>query len=234
MKFAFSSGKPIPYVIDSQSGLEVEIVNEAFKQVGIEVEAVWLTYNRMSFIQQLDIHGRGVTKARVSDGLFYSKPYIYYQDVALTRAESDIKLVDVQDMAGYTIGSWQTAAQDIGGKFGYMFGEKGRFRNDYFPVFDDYRRVKMFWVGNLDIVVMDLVIFDHFTQKIAIEMGQTLNYDVHCLWGDKHWFQAAFKTQEYRDLFNMGLSLLQAEDAYQAIYSKYTSGVKTHCAASSP
>ena len=220
VRFAFSSGLPVPYVMDAERGIEVEIVNSAFKAVGMQVEPVFMSYKRMSHSMAL-LDGRGVTKPHSRDKLYYSQPYVYYQDVAITRASQKIVLKQIDDMTPYTIGGWQTAARDLGGRFSALYDSGGPYAGQFFPIINDESRIRMLWMKRLDVVVGDLMIFDHYTRRLATELGERLEYDVHWLWQRQHWFYAAFKTRQHRDSFNRGLAVIKDNGTFDAIYRKY-------------
>ena len=224
ISFAFSIGRPAPYVIDETTGIEVEIVRAALAAVDVELKPVWMSYLRMDRISQLALDGRGVTKPGLvpAPEIYYSRPYIYYQDVAITRANDNLQLKRVSDLKDYKVASWQSAANDLDREFANLFADKGDYKNQFFPVVNDFSRTRLFWAGRVDVIVDDLIIFRQMTERLKRQHPQKhFRYQVHSLWPVRNWFNAAFVDKQHRDLFDRGLAKIIKNGRWQKIFEKY-------------
>ncbi|WP_116687092.1 substrate-binding periplasmic protein [Pelagibaculum spongiae] len=224
ISFAFSIGRPAPYVIDETKGIEVEIVRAALAAVDVELKPVWMSYLRMDRIAQLPLDGRGVTKPGLvpAPEVYYSQPYIYYQDVAITRTNDNLQLNRASDLKDYKIASWQSAANDLNQEFASLFADKGDYKKQFFPVVNDFSRTRLFWSGRVDVIVDDLIVFRQMTERLKRQDPKKhFRYQVHSLWPVRNWFNAAFVDKQHRDLFDQGLAKIIKNGRWQKIFEKY-------------
>ena len=107
--FVFHSGDDL--------GISVEIVQEAFKVVGYEVVPILQFYRRNKEEVRRGRLDGAATIHTADDDLYYSKPCISYDHVAIVRARDNIRLSGVQDLLGHRIVAWQNAHNHLGGDF---------------------------------------------------------------------------------------------------------------------
>ena len=119
VRIGFDHPRP-PYIISDATasnsavarptGIEIEIVRQAFAQVGMEVLALVAPLKRRIFNLK---HGKLDAVATVIEGLkdvFYSDPYVEYQNFAITHVNKSIKLTEIADLANYKLAAWSGAS----------------------------------------------------------------------------------------------------------------------------
>lgn len=228
--FAFNSNQSAPYVLDKESGIELDIVNEAFKRVGLTVKPMFMVYKRMeAALEAGTIDGRGIT-LKAENEFFYSDNYVHFRDYAFTRKDSNISLKQVSDIFKYRTGAWQTMPENLGGEaLTHYSADPNKYAAKNLIVnTSDYARIRMLIAKRLDVNVEDIAIFRYNLNQINASeiVMQFEDFVIHDLWPRYNHFQAAFRDEKHRDLFDEGLKSLKDDGTYDEIYEKYMAFVR--------
>lgn len=215
-----------PFVLPHQEnpGISVELIREALKAAGHDIEPVFQSYERIKEEVRrgrLDAAAGAMPDER--NDLYYSSPCIAFDNVAIVRKRDNIKIDTISDLPGHSIVAWQNAHDHLGGEFQRLFGRhvKDDYVQQYFDLADQTAQVKMFWSGRADVIVIDDVIFDYLTSKLAHDFDTSPELERHRIFGGLTVFSVAFNDGDLRDQFDQGLALLRERGEIERIYDKY-------------
>ncbi len=210
-----------PYVIEAtDSGVEIDILTEAFKELGFNIEWVYLNnVNRHLGIKRhkLDVAATIRDRYRL-DPAFYSSPYISYQNVAISRLDNHLVIENIGDLKKYRVGSWELASGDLGDEFAKVADHLGIRYQEYSR---QSSQVQEFCEGKVDVLVIDINIYQWFSKTWCD--SQKLPIKVHDVFPGRTSFIASFKNEQLRDDFNRELMVLKATGEYQKIIDHYLS-----------
>ncbi len=184
------------------TGIEIEIVRQAFAQVGMEVLALVAPLKRRIFNLK---HGKLDAVATVIEGLkdvFYSDPYVEYQNFAITHVNKSIKLTEIADLANYKLAAWSGAS----GHLGPIFAAISQKAPLYQELVNQKNQIRMFIKRRVDVAICDGTIFRYFARREGADPRQ---FNYMPLFGSKTSYQVGFKSEKLRDVFNEGLKKLK-------------------------
>ncbi|NJO36946.1 MAG: amino acid ABC transporter substrate-binding protein [Rhizobiales bacterium] len=215
-----------PYVLPDSDhpGISVEIVREAFRAVGLDVRPIYQSYQRIKEeVRQGRLDAAAGAMPEGQESLHYSAPCIAFDNVAIVKKRDNIAIRSIADLPGHSLVAWQNAHDHLGGEFQRLFGKHVRddYINKYFNLADQTAQVKMFWSGRADIIIIDDVIFDYMSSRLADSFDTSLELERHRIFGGLTVFSVAFNDAELRDQFDRGLSQLQQRGDIERIYQKY-------------
>lgn len=223
----FSFGKDIrvivglskpPYVIeDQQSGYEIELVTEILNQMDYQPEFLYVPMGRS---KRLLDNGVGDALMTVNNNIIInqdliSKPYIVYQNVAITKKDSDIVVDELADLKHYRVVAFQMANKLLGSEYAHSVLQNA----NYMEIPDQFRQVKLLLEGKMDVAVMDVNIFKYFLGLVG---GRELEnkVTVHNVF-PRNPYSMAFKDAQLVGQFNQAIARVMASDKYQELLKKY-------------
>ncbi len=218
-----------PYVIkDAGTGLELEILREAFKVKGYTVTPVFLPLARtFMHFNQGKTDGVLNVKEGFVDG-FYSDEVINFQNCAISLKDNNFNIDTIEDLADKRIVAFQMASKILGTEFGTMAEQN----KDYLEIADQSIQLNLLFKERTDVVVMDKRIFNYFKIRAveALEQGKLAFFQhkdelqkkvqYHCIFPPSR-YKFAFITEQIRDDFNLGLRSIKKNGVYDAIFEKY-------------
>ena len=226
IRVAFGSNKP-PFVFapGSHTGLEIDIIREAFALSDLEITPLEMTNNGLIKILEVDnsvAAAFGVQKD-TNSAYYYSDNYIFFDNYAYTREEDHISLSSLEDLKGRRIAIWENGHQDLGKTFYNLFNPQSRddHAGTYYEIANQQRQVQTFYNMRADTLIIDKTIFEWQKNQLASRMDTTIPLRQHDLFEHATGFSAAFRRQELRDLFNIGLAKLRTSGRYGHLINKY-------------
>lgn len=217
----FGQDKP-PYVINEESGLEIDLVKAAFATQNTEV--VIRLFPRKTLYQQVKkrLDGASSLTTKENDGLFYSTPYLVFFNVLVTKTESHIIANNVDDLAGLRISSWQGASHLLGPELQHLIHQNHQIPTTYHEVNAQTQQISMLLTNRADALIIDRNIFRWYWLKLPDT--DKFEYNIHQIFPRTSVYQAAFRTEELRDRFNAGLIAIRNNGTYDAIWQSYFDG----------
>ena len=212
-----------PFVIANEDkGMQIEIIEAAFSKNDMFVRFTYLPLSR-----HLDVfHSRGfdgiitLSEHEKQRGICLSKPYIIYQNVAVTLADSALNISTIDDLAKLKVAAFQDATRFIGEEYSTTF----KNLNSYTELADQKSQIALLFSGRVDAVVMDINIFKHLLANKRHEnsSNKTLNkkYKIHFLFKPRV-YTAGFKNKELCQQFDQGINEIVADGSYQKIIDSY-------------
>lgn len=219
LQVGFGNDRP-PYVMAARhSGLEVEIVTRAAALAGMQVLAVFSGNERaLRMLHAGTLDAVTGTRPEGGDCRWYSRPYLAYQDVAITLQQRHLVLQRVEDLAGHGVVSFQRAHRLLGPAFAAMAARNPGYRE----YADEMTLPMLLFTGQTDVVVGDRRIFNYFVRRLPhvsrLDVGQPVQ--IVALWPPLP-FSVGFREQTQRDRFDRGLQILRQRGEYAALLKKY-------------
>jgi polar amino acid transport system substrate-binding protein len=223
LEIGFSFDIP-PYVMNKGTeGIELEIVREALKYKNHTFRVRQCSYKQLeTAVSKLGLDAAAAVREQ-NDGTYYSDYFVSFENCAITKKKFGITLNGIYDLKGKSIITWQNAHRDLGNEFGSLFSPDNAapYREKYDENPDQQEQVRLFWLGNRDVIIIDKSIFIWFTKSLFPNNALPDEPVYHTIFPVPTEFQVNFKSREIRDDFNEGLQHIRQNGVYKQILSKY-------------
>ena len=207
-----------PYVIaENNSGFELELIQSVFQTMAYTTKVVYVPYGRSHNLLKRGLVDIALT-ANSPTGIaqpHISEVYVVYQNVALSLKNSKLEIQSMEDLAKYSVVSFQNATTNLGGEYADAVKQSPM----YLELPEQRRQVELLLLGNVQVAVMDINIFNYLSKEIS-GSNQLINTEVHKLFAPTP-YRVGFKDQNLKDRFNLALSRYLGSEAYPALLKKY-------------
>ena len=207
-----------PYIIASQdSGYEIELISQVLARLDQQISMLYVPYGRTYETykrEQADIALTLTSRSGVPDELL-SIPYVSYQNVAISLKKSHLNLYTISQLKELSVIAFQSASKVLGSEFGQAVKDNML----YLELPDQGRQVEMLFHGSVDVVVMDINIFNYFSSRIFGE-SQMDKVVVHAFFPPTH-YSAAFRDARLLQDFNREFVEFKHSEAYRLLGQKY-------------
>jgi len=214
---AVGLAKP-PYVIQhDNSGFELDMISYLFKQMGYSTKFVYTSFGhspKMLAIEEVDAV-LTTSKKIFPDESKLSDSYVTYQNVAISLAENKLKIDSIPDLGSYTMASFQKADKVLGKAFANAVDRSPL----YLKVADQSQQPLMLTKNRVEVLVMDVNIFNYFVRKLNIP-DSNKRFTVHYVFPPSR-YKAAFKNDELREKFNQQLKSFKSSEEYNMLKTRY-------------
>lgn len=204
-----------PYVIkkgDDITGFEVELISHVMSMIGHQCHFELVSFARsMRMLEQPYIDAIMSAPTQVftnTDQL--TVPYVGYQNVAVSLAANPLEISKVADLSKYTMAGFQMASQVLGGEFKAATKQSPL----YTELSNQTRQVEMLAQGKIDVLVMDINIFNYINRGIGIEVEV---YEVFPI----SRYHLALRDMSLVPEFNKAFSQFRTTSQYKALLKKY-------------
>ncbi len=209
-----------PYVIaDEQRGMEYDIVREALADAGYELIPVFVDFGEVpgAIAAGTADAAMTVTPATIPDTPL-SAVHIVYRNAAITLASRDLRLADLGALSGRSVLAFQKATDYLPPEFAAAVAGNPGYRETA----EQYRQPLELFLGEVDVVVADINIFNWFRNdpRVAAQADSTQAITVHDLFPPTP-YHVAFRDEAARDAFDAALARLRQSGRYDAIVSSY-------------
>jgi polar amino acid transport system substrate-binding protein len=210
--------KPPYIMLNSNSGYELELLKLLTKKMGYDVVFLHVPNAR---IINLMLEGKAdiatLQKEEPDSPLLYSRPYISYQNVAVSRADRGIQLSQLAQLTPYRVVAFHNARFLLGQDFQQITTQI----SSYQEVANQRQQLQMLMLERCDVVLMDRNILRYY----ATEAGHSPQLYTEAALFSPSLYSAAFINKKLRDKFNQALAELQQEPAFIQLQLKYFSAV---------
>ena len=223
IKVAFAHFKS-PFVMgDSPKGLEIDIVRKAMKYVGYKIQPVLFDHNMLLTSVKRNLVDAAATVSETDPDLFYSKPFIHYQNVAISHQSDHLTIHNIEDLEGLKIVAWGNAHLHLGPLFNQLFSKETiTAANRYYSEnYNQLSQCKMFWLHRAQVILIDKTIFGWCNRELKGQVKMDDTPVMHHIFGDRTNYPVAFHSEKLRDAFNAGLEKVKASGEYKMFYQKY-------------
>lgn len=206
-----------PYILeDTESGLELDIVRAAFKEMGFQINVKFYSRKR-----QVLYFNKGHMDAvmTMSPGNtisgHWSDTYIEYHNVAISLAARHLHVERISDLQQYSIAAFENARFSLGPEF-----RRTASKTIYREMDNQLSQNRMLYLGRIDTVVADRYVFTQLNKYVEpnIDTQQALNY--HLIF-PRTPYKMVFSNSVARDTFNQGLAKIKANGVYATLVAKY-------------
>ncbi|MEM6190107.1 substrate-binding periplasmic protein [Shewanella scandinavica] len=206
-----------PYIIeDAESGLEIDIIKAAFKEMGQSVNFKFYSRKRQILYFNKDRLDAVMTMnpANGVDG-YWSNDYVDYTNVAISLAAQHLEIKSIADLKNYSIAAFENARLLLGTEFNAVAQQ-----TIYREVDTQLSQNRMLYLGRINTVIADRYIFTQLNRFVEpnIDTQQALSY--HFIFPPTS-YRMVFHNSVARDTFNQGLAKIKANGIYQALVVKY-------------
>ncbi|MFZ6747936.1 substrate-binding periplasmic protein [Undibacterium sp. Ren11W] len=226
IKVAFVTNRE-PYcfkINDVDSGIEVDLIRAALAPFGHSIKPLIVPKARLALILKAgEVDISATLQGKDGDGLYFSDPYIQFQNYAISKKKAGIELSTLSDVDKYSFIIWQGGWKNLGPAFeaSYKPDSNGRFRANYNESHSQLNQSKMFWFDRAQLIIVDKKIFEHFRKQLRNDYKTDEEVVFHDVMKVETSYPAAFRNKELRDQFNAGLKKIRADGSYQAIIDAY-------------
>lgn len=207
-----------PFIIEEgHSGLQLEIISQAFALKNIEVEFTHLPLGRnITGFQQWDVHGViTLPESYKYPGMHISAPYITYENVAVSLAAKELVIESLDDLSDKSLIAFQNAKRYLGKDYNDVVS----YLIDYREIADQDKQIKMLFSGRTEVIIADINIFKYFVKTHSGSMFQKL-FTIHHIFETRD-YVAGFKTKATKELFDSGIKEIRENGTYQMLVDKY-------------
>ncbi len=216
-----------PYVIlEDDSGLELDIIKEAFRISGHDVVPLYMPLDRsFKLYESNQLDGVINVKKGMVKG-YFSSDVITFQNCAVTLKKNKFTIDSLADLKGKRIAAFQNARKLLGLPFAEVVGELAYYRE----VARQRLQINMLFLDRVDAVILDRNIFDYFRRKVyeSIDFPHEIiakKVAYHCIFKPAK-YKLAFHDEVLRDDFDKGLKVIRDNGTYEYIQKSYQNRVK--------
>ncbi|WP_286266701.1 substrate-binding periplasmic protein [Thalassotalea atypica] len=207
-----------PFIIEENGkGLQLEIIREAFKLSEIEVNFVHVPLARhQSSYQKLNFDGIiTMRETQELDGIHFSNPYIFYENVALSLSANKFSIEQVMDLSGKRVAAFQNATKFLGAEYQAAIAQSCHYQE----FADQFKQMRNLFENKSDIVIADVNIYNYF-RKIRRGGIYNKSVSVHHIFPMRG-YVAGFRDKIIRDKFIKGVAKLKSNGQYLEILARY-------------
>ena len=216
-----------PWVItETNSGIELDILQQAFEYSGYRVEPKYLSFSlAYSLFEAGKLDGVINAKESVLKTGFLSDPVVTFQNVAISLKNKNYpEEISPSFLHDKSVVAFQKASILLGDDFKKMT----QVNTSYLEVAKQSLQINLLMIRNIDFIIMDKSIFGYYWRqaqsdtnlvRARSQLKQTVRF--HEIFKPNH-YRFVFKTKKVRDDFNAGLSKLRKHGQYDKIFERYS------------
>ncbi|HEX5792339.1 MAG TPA: transporter substrate-binding domain-containing protein, partial [Rheinheimera sp.] len=204
-----------PYIrLETVSGFELELLREVVRRMGHEAVFVFVPNSRIRALLESGNGDIATLQPNQPDepGLFFSQPYIRYQNVVVSRTNDELTIQHPADLAGKAVIAFQGASRVLGPDY----RDTAAQNKVYQETVDQRAQVEMLLQGRAQAIVLDRNIFTYHQQNAASPVAVTL----HELF-DSTLYRAAFRDPALQRSFDKALLSVTLDSWYQQLQLSY-------------
>lgn len=207
-----------PFIMEQQnSGLQLDIIREALALTNKSVKFTGMPLGRnITGYQRINADGV-ITLPHDYEhpAMYLSKPYIVYQNVAVSLAENSFNISEIKDLSGKNLVAFQNARKFLGEEYGNTIA----YLMDYREVYDQQKQIEMLFLRRAEVIVLDINIFKYFVKH---NQGPIYKkpFKIHYIFPERP-YSIGFRSKALRDEFDHNIESLKASGSYQHIEDNY-------------
>jgi polar amino acid transport system substrate-binding protein len=219
LKLASSTAVPPYIIVDTNSGIELDVVREVLGLKGYTVTFEHLPFPRAVEKMKAGEFDGALTISQTAElelgNVFYSDSHITFQNVAISLKSSHLNIEKISDLSDKAISTFQYARQYIGPEFAKMADSNPAYRE--LP--NSSQIVPMLFQKRVQTIVMEINIFKYLLKEIKF-IDTSTPVVIHEIF-PKNPFKVVFLDSKVRNDFNQGLKMIRANGRYNEIINKY-------------
>ncbi|MCP3129541.1 ABC transporter substrate-binding protein [Shewanella sp. KJ2020] len=206
-----------PYILeDTRSGLEIDIIKAAFREMGMSVNFKFYSRKRQLLYFNQERVDAVMTMSQLNGVRgYWSESYIEYDNVAISLASRQLKINSIAQLQNYSIIAFENARLLLGPEFAAV-AAKAR----YSEVDNQLSQNNTLYLGRIDTVVADRYVFTALNQLVEQNVAPQQPVSYHLVFPPTP-YRMVFHNSVARDIFNQGLAKIKANGVYEALVAQY-------------
>jgi polar amino acid transport system substrate-binding protein len=207
-----------PFIIEKNgAGLQLDLIREAFISVNHKVNFTHLPLGRsVSGFKRFNADGIATLPANYEHpSIFVSKPYITYQNVAVSLTDDNLSIDKIVDLSGKSVVAFQNAKKFLGDDYNASISLSTNYRE----IAAQTQQIEMLFSHRTEVIILDINIFKYFV-KSHVGGRYNQSYTIHPIFGERG-YAAGFSTEQHRDMFDQGITLIKEQGVYQLVLDRY-------------
>ncbi|WP_143764391.1 substrate-binding periplasmic protein [Cognaticolwellia mytili] len=207
-----------PFIIEENgAGLQLDLIREAFISVNHQVNYTHLPLGRnISGFKRFNAEGIAILPSDYQHpSIFLSKPYITYQNVAVSLTDDDLSIKTIAELSGKSVIAFQNAKKFLGDEYNTSIS----LSTDYREIADQMQQIEMLFSRRTEVIILDVSIFKFFV-KSHVGGRYSQGYTIHPIFAERG-YAAGFNTKQHRDMFDHGITLIKEQGVYQLVLDRY-------------
>ncbi|MEZ8824462.1 response regulator [Vibrio amylolyticus] len=207
---------PFMFGKTSSKGIESDLVSEILALQGYDIVASQISKRYIDRILANDSQYDALaTITPKNDDYFYSDNYVSFNNYAVTRKKDNHEVNTISDLSHLQVTAWKGAYNDLGPEFNALFNPDTGVK--LYEHTDTAEGIATFLDGKFDAIVVDITLFKWFQRQHPNQQ----EYVFHQIFSETTDFPVAFKSEQVRDDFNIGLAKLKTSGRYDEIIQFY-------------
>ena len=219
---------PFMFGETSKKGIELNLVTQILHKAGYEIGDIeQMSFNQVNHVLLRNKHmDVAITVSKKeNDGLYYSEPFIHFENVAITRKKDKLSIYSADDLLDKKVVSWMGANKVLTPRFNALFDAESPVRTEkYIEVADQTEQHRLFFTGQADVIVVDKTIFAWHKHNMKDSFDLHTEFEFHDIFPQKTYYYVAFKDKKIRDAFNKTLKIVKNEGLYEKVYKHFVEG----------
>lgn len=207
-----------PFILEEKGkGLQLDIIREALSMDNVEVNFVHMPLGRnLTGFRRINADGI-ITLPHDYEhpSLFMSKPYITYQNVAISLVENHFDIESISDISDKSIIAFQNAKKFLGDEYELAVDHS----MDYREVPDQIKQIELLFLRRAEVIVLDINIFKYFIKNNKDGIFNK-PFSVHYIFNERP-YSIGFKSESIRDIFDTGVQAMKENGSYQLVLDNY-------------
>lgn len=204
-----------PYVqIETSDGFELELLREIVQRMGYRAEFTHVPNKRIQTLLQQGIGDIATLQpmSAAESELFYSCPYIRYQNVVISLEAEALSITQFSDLRDLSLLAFQNASQLLGDDYRQAVENSYKYRETV----EQSSQVESLHKKRVQALVMDVNIFYYHHDK----MSPPQQVKIHPLFPASY-YRAAFRKAEDAKAFDAALKTLLQDEKYHLLQERY-------------
>lgn len=151
-----------PFVYEGEGrGIEMDLVSTIIKKMGYAIVWRHLPPKRIRHqVAQGEISLGIRSRAQAGDKLYYSKPYIHFQNVAIT-IDPKVQVTSIQDLSKFSVVAFQNARDVLGSDYAKAVAKCAV----YMEMPNQMKQIETLFRRRSQVIVLEKQIFQYFHEQ---------------------------------------------------------------------
>ena len=211
-----------PYIqLQDGTGFELELLREVSRKMGYEAVYLHVPNARIRYLLEQG-HGDVATLQQPADEpseLYYSQPYVRYQNAVISLRERELVIQHPQDMQPLRVSAFQNAHFVLGADFQAMAQNSSRYQETT----NQQAQVSLLLAGRIDAAVMDINIF-HYFRRVS---GDNQPIQLHTIFPPSD-YRAVFREQSLQQAFDRAMHAFMTSPDYSRLQLEFFGSVNQY------
>lgn len=207
-----------PFILeDQQTGLQLDLIREAFTSNNIKVNFNSMPLGRnLTGFRQMNADGLITLPPNYEHpALFMSKPYISYENIAISLAENYFTIEKISDLSDKSIIAFQNAKKFLGDEYEDAIA----YSMDYREVPDQMKQIELLFLRRTEVIILDINIFKYFVRTHKDTLFNK-PFTIHYIFNERP-YSIGFKSKKLKDVFDKAIHTMKENGSYQLVLDNY-------------